>query len=223
VLFAVEARRIYIALRSDKLDEARENLSRIVGRDTENLSEEEVIRATVESVAESFVDGILSPLFYAAIGGAPLAMAYKAINTLDSMVGNRSARYREFGYWPAKFDTIVNWFPARLSWFLIGIGAFFVTGRVNEAWRVGLQETSRSEGNSAVPEAAFAGGLGVEIGGTNYYGGKPVKTPKLGYSERPLGRQDIRTASSLMFASSWAALAFSLILYFGVKLLFHHY
>lgn len=204
---------VYRALRNREMEAARKSLSLIVGRDTGELDEEEVIRGTVETVAESFLDGILSPLFYAALGGAPLAMAYKAVNTLDSMVGNRSPRYREFGWAAAKIDEIINWIPARISWFLIGLAAFFVNGRAREAWHVGFEDgAGTSFPNGVVPEAAFAGALGVELGGTNFYEGEPVQTPKLGYPARALELEDIRLASRLMKASAWVALGFSLAL-----------
>lgn len=219
---AREARRVHTALHNQKLEAARKNLSRIVGRDTENLDEEEVIRGTVETIAESFVDGVLSPLLYAAIGGAPFAMTYKAINTLDSMVGRRSPRYRDFGFAAAKLDEIVNWIPARVSWFLIGIGAFFLNGRGLEAWRVGLGEGAvTSFPNSVVPEAAFAGALGVELGGVNFYGGDKVETPKLGYPMNPLERGTIRLASRLMKASAWSSVAFALVVKFFCSLIYH--
>ncbi len=214
----IEAKRVFAALANRKLKTAQKNLSHLVGRDTENLNEEEVIRGAVEAVAESFVDGILSPLFYAALGGAPLAMAYKVVNTLDSMVANKSPRYREFGFAAAKFDEVVNWIPARISWFLIGIGAVFTNGRSYEAWRVGVEEGARTSlPNSTVPEAAFAGALGVQLGGTNFYRGEKVETPKLGYPMRPLETSDIRCAYQLMKASAWAGLVFAVILNFLVE------
>jgi adenosylcobinamide-phosphate synthase len=197
-------------------------LARIVGRDTANLNEAEVIRATVETVAESLMDGVVAPLFYAAIGGAPFAITYKAINTLDSMVGNRSARYKKFGYFSAKIDEIANWIPARISWFLIGVGAFFVNGRASESWQIGYKDgVVPSPANSIVPEASFAGALGVELGGTNYYSGKAVETQKMGYPTRALEKDDVRTAVQLMQASSWAALIFALFLHFLVSLVVH--
>ena len=209
----VEAKRVYAALVNRKLETARKNLSRIVGRDTKNLTEEEVARGAVEAVAESFVDSVLAPLLYAALGGAPLAMAYKTINTLDSMVGNRTPRYREFGAVSAKLDEIANWIPARISWVLIGIGAAFINGRIQEAWRVGVEDgASTSFPNSVVPEAAFAGALGVELGGTNFYQGEKVETPKLGYPMRSLEVNDIRLAYRLMKASAWASVVFAMIL-----------
>ena len=218
---ASEARRVSAALRKGNLETARKNLARIVGRDTLDLNESEIIRATVETVAESFMDGVLAPLFYAALGGASLALAYKAVNTLDSMVGKRSPRYREFGFFAAKIDGAINWVPGRITWFLIGLAAFFVNGRGVEAWRVGLEDgAAASVPNSIVPEAAFAGALGVELGGKNYYSGKAVETPKMGYPMRPLERENIRVAVTLMQASAWVSLAFVLILRYVVSLLF---
>ncbi len=208
-----EGRQIYTHLLGNRLDKARENLSRIVGRDTKDLSESEVIRGAVEAVAESFVDGVFSPLFFAAIGGAPLVMAYKAINTLDSMVGHKTPAYREFGAASAQLDEIVNWIPARISWLLIGVGAFFVNGRNMEAWRIGFEDGAASaRSNSAVPEAAFAGALGIELGGTNSYGGEKVETRKMGYPMRSLEKEDVRRACHLMKSSAWAALIFALVL-----------
>lgn len=216
-----EAKRVYACLTQGKLEEARKNLARIVGRDTGNLSEEEVTRGAVEAVAESYVDGILSPLFFAALGGAPLAMAYKAVNTLDSMVGLRTPRYREFGATAAKLDELANWIPARLSWLLIGLGAFFVNGRAQEAWYTGLRDgTGVSRPNSAAPEAAFAGALGVELGGINYYQGQKVETPKLGYPMKSLQKEDVRKAYHLMRVSAWAALIFAVILSYLPDLFF---
>ncbi len=214
-----EARKIYTLLVKGKLEKAREHLARIVGRDTKNLNETEVIRGAVESVAESFVDGILSPLFFAAIGGAPFAMAYKAINTLDSMVGKKTPAYRDFGSMSAKLDEIANWIPARISWLLIGIGAFFLNGRNMEAWRIGFEDgASRAFPNSLVPEASFAGALGVQLGGTNSYEGQKVDTPKMGYAMRSLEVEDVRRAYRLMRSSAWTTLIFSLILSYVVWL-----
>ncbi len=213
-----EARRIYAALTNRKLESARKNLGRIVGRDTENLGEEEIIRGAVEAVAESFVDGVLAPLFYAALGGAPLAMVYKAINTMDSMVGLRTPRYQRFGSFAAKLDDVVNWIPARISWVLIGMGTAFINGRSHEAWRIGWEDGANTDfSNACVPEAAFAGALGVELGGTNFYGGEKVETHKLGYPMRPLQASDIRTAYRLMLTSAWCALIFAVLLRVTIK------
>ncbi|MBI4115992.1 MAG: cobalamin biosynthesis protein CobD [Candidatus Omnitrophica bacterium] len=223
----LHAHRVYTALRNRKPEAARDSLSKMVGRDTQSLNEREVIRATVETVAESYLDGVLSPLFFAAIGGAPLAIAYKAINTLDSMVGHKTPRYKEFGFFAAKLDELVNWIPARISWFLIGLGALFVNGRVGETWHTGEQEANASNvSNSVFPEAAFAGAIGVELGGINYYNGQARETPKIGYPARLLEKEDILVASRLMKASSWIALIVALISsyliwMFWVKIIHH--
>lgn len=207
-----EAKGIYTSLANHRLEKAREKLSRVVGRDTAELTETEVIRGTVEAIAESFVDGILSPLFFAAIGGAPLAMAYKAVNTLDSMVGHKTPHYREFGYASAKLDEIFNWIPARISWLIIGIGTFFLNERSMEAWRIGFEDGAATPFvNSTVPEAAFAGALGVQLGGTNYYQGRKVETPKVGYPMHPLEKEDIRRAYRLVKMCAWVALGFAMI------------
>ena len=218
---SVEARRVHYALRNGKIDAARKNLARIVGRDTGDLNEAEIIRATVETVAESFVDGVLSPLFFAAWGGAPLVMAYKTINTLDSMVGLRTPQYQEYGQAAARLDAIVNWIPARISWFLIGLGAFFMNGRLREAWHVASEELSGAGlSNGVLPEAAFAGALGIELGGTNYYSGEKYDSPKLGIAMRSLEPGDIRRAVQLMKTSSWIALAGALLLHFLASFIF---
>ncbi len=216
-----EARRVHYALRNGKIDQARQNLSRIVGRDTQNLSEPEIIRGAIEAVAESFVDGVLSPLFYAGLGGAPLAMAYKAVNTLDSMVGLRTSQYEHYGFAAAKLDEIINWIPARISWFLIGLAAFFVNGRAKEAWAMATQNLQKKgTTNGMIPEAAFAGALGVELGGTNTYNGKSYDGPKLGITLKSLEPSDIRRAVELMKVSSWIALGTSISIYFLSKLIF---
>jgi len=140
-----EAMGVYQLLKKDRLCEARQRLSRIVGRDTELLDSKDVIRGTVETVAESTLDGVVSPLFYAAIGGAPLALAYKAVNTLDSMIGHRNERYRDFGYWAAKQDEWMNGIPALLALFFYRRGEFFwaissqkIYRRWMERWNSGL-------------------------------------------------------------------------------------
>lgn len=217
----LEARRIHYSLRNGKLDQARQNLSRVVGRDTADLNEQEIIRGAIEAVAESFVDGIFAPLFYAGLGGAPLALAYKAVNTLDSMVGLRTSKYQEYGYWPAKIDEIINWLPARISWFLIGLAAFFVNGRAKETWHMATQYIQRrGAANGTIPEAAFAGALGVELGGANSYGGVTYDAPKLGIALKTLEPSDIRRAVKLLKASSWVGLGTSMIIYFLSTLIF---
>jgi len=213
-----EANKIFEDLNSKNLEKARKDLAGIVGRDTDNLDEKEIVRATVETVAESTVDGVVAPLFYAALGGAPLALAYKAVNTLDSMIGHLNERYRDFGYVAAKQDMWMNWIPARLSYVMIACASFVVTGRTRQAFWTGWKQGVKSGANSAIPEATFAGALGVQLGGCNtYYGGKMVEKHFLGKPDRPLQDSLIAESIKLMIAASWVALLICLIIHWGLK------
>jgi adenosylcobinamide-phosphate synthase len=192
----VRAVRRYLA--GGTLVGARHAVSLIVGRDTEALSEPEVVRATVESIAESTADGVIAPLVYLAIGGAPLALAYKAINTLDSMIGHRDARYIDFGRASARLDDLANWIPARLTAGLIVAAAGLATGqwsRSKMSWRIlhrdGLKHSSP---NSGQPEAAMAGALGIQLGGVNFYDGLPHEGAKIGDGTKSLTPYDIDCA-----------------------------
>lgn len=184
------------------LPEAQRAVGMIVGRDTDQLSQKELARATIETVAESTNDGIIAPLFYLALGGAPLALAYKAVNTLDSMIGHKDERYVDFGWASARLDDLVNWIPARLSAVLIIATAAVMTGepaRVATGWRVLWRDGSRHPSpNSGRPEAAMAGVLGVQLGGTNVYHGVPNDRPLLGKDGRQPVPRDIKTASRVM-------------------------
>ena len=212
-----EGMRIYRDLKEGDLLKARSNVARIVGRDTTNLSEDEVIRATIESIAENSVDGIIAPMFFAALGGAPLALAYKAVNTLDSMIGYKNEQYLRFGAFAAEQDNIVNWIPARLGYFLIGLASFFVTPRGKEAFEVGLSYAmNQSYSNSPIPEATFAGALGVRLGGQNLYQGKIVQTPYLGLSIKPFHRETVLECLRLMIATAWMTLFLCLMIHYGI-------
>lgn len=220
-----EAIRIYADLNKNHLERARRHLARIVGRDTQHLDEPEIIRATVESVADSTLDGIAAPLFFAAIGGAPLALAYKAVNTLDSMIGHHDERYREFGFFAARQDEAWNLLPAGCCLVAVALGCFAVTGRVLEAfytaWHHGVTGGS---GVSAIPMATFAGALGVELGGTNCYHGRKVERPKLGFPVKGFDREDILKSLAVMKAAAWIFLVFAILLRYPmilcVKLMF---
>lgn len=188
------------------LPAARRAVAMIVGRDTAQLSESEVARATVETVAESAADGVIAPLFYLAIGGAPLALAYKAVNTLDSMIGHQDERYMDFGWASARLDDLINWIPARLAAVLLIIGAGLATGQleqVRDGWQVFRRDGSKHPSpNSGRPEAAMAGILGVKLGGTNFYDGIAQKRPILGQEGRDTGRGDIMSAVKVMVVAS---------------------
>lgn len=187
------------------LPAARQALGMIVGRDTHSLDEAEITRGTVETVAENTVDGITAPLFFALIGGAPLALAYKAVNTLDSMVGYKNERYADFGFASAKLDDLVNWVPARLTalclW-LVGLllSIFGVLElRWQDALRATCQEAPRHPSpNAGWPEAMVARLLGVQLGGTNFYQGMVSHRATLGEPLEPLRVAHINTTIKLM-------------------------
>ncbi|MFL6416726.1 MAG: adenosylcobinamide-phosphate synthase CbiB [Bryobacteraceae bacterium] len=176
------AQRVLVALETGDLVEARRRLSWIVGRDTAHLQEPEIMRAVVETVAENLSDGVIAPLLYLAIGGPVGMAAYKAINTLDSIVGHRNERYRDFGLASAKMDDLANFVPARLSALLVWCAAAFVPGLSGlRALRVTLRDGGgQPSPNAGFPEAAVAGALGVQLGGLNFYGGMPCRKATLG-------------------------------------------
>ncbi len=190
------AQSVIHALESDSIEEARKKLGFIVGRDTERLDRDGILKATIETLAENTSDGIIAPLFYFLIGGLPLTMAYKAINTLDSMVGYKNKRYKNIGWAAARLDDIANYIPARITGLLITISTFLIGGLkwFKNADRIGLNSlnglnsfrTMLRDGkkhrspNSGVPEAAMAGALGVRLGGPSIYGGIIVEKPYIG-------------------------------------------
>ena len=186
------------ALDGGNLVGARQAVSMIVGRDTETLSEAQVVRATVETIAESTADGVIAPLVYLAVGGPPLALAYKAINTLDSMIGHRDVRYADFGWASARLDDVANWIPARLTAGLIVLAAGMITGqwsRVKRSWQTLRRDGHmHSSPNSGRPEAAMAGALGIQLGGINFYDGLPHERPRIGDGARSPILDDIDLA-----------------------------
>ena len=178
---AHEAKNVLVTLQNDGLIAARVALARIVGRETGQLDEDDIYRAVIETVAENFSDGVVAPLFYFWLGGLPLAWAYKAVNTLDSMLGYKNRHYLYFGRSSAYLDDIANFIPARLSAFLI-ITAAWIQGW---DWRLGWQILKRdrkahASPNSGYPEAAMAGVLGLRLGGDNFYHGELIKKPFIG-------------------------------------------
>lgn len=198
-----EAFSVYRALKENNLELARERVSRMVGRDTKDLNEEEIVRATIESIAEGTVDGIISPLFYAVLGGAPLAMAYKAVNTLDSMVGYKNEKYLYFGWFSAKLDDLVNYLPARISVFLIPLASILVRQRGLRALRIIFRDGKKSPSpNAGIPEAGFAGSLGIQLGGANFYQGVKEYRPILGEKLKEISPKDILKAIRLSYAVS---------------------
>lgn len=198
-----EAMGVLDRLRRSDLVSARRRLSRIVGRETDSLSEAGVIRAAVETVAENSSDGVVAPLFYLALGGPPLAIAYKAINTLDSMVGYRTPRYRYFGWASARLDDLANYLPARITGGLMVLSAALLFGRARPAWETMLRDGRKHDSpNAGVPEAAAAGALGIRLGGPSRYAGSVKEKPWLGEAIREAVPDDIREAIRLMRAVS---------------------
>ena len=205
-------------LTSGDLASARSRLARMVSRETSRLSESEVIRGTVESVAENSSDGVIAPLFYMAIGGVPLAMAYKAINTLDSMIGYRTERYEQFGKVAAHLDDVANYIPARLSALALigaaGIGRWFgCPYDEKEAWRITWRDSHKHESpNAGYPEAAMAGALGVQLGGPSHYFGERVEKSTLGDARHPLCPEHISQGLMLLDLASALVLTFCVII-----------
>ena len=209
-----ESRLVADALGRGDLAAARKYLSSIVGRDTAELDEADIWRATIETVAENSSDGVIAPLFYLILGGPVLAIAYKAVNTLDSMVGYKNERYIEFGRASARFDDLANFIPARITGFLMVAAAPLLGLSARDAWRIMRRDgRNHSSPNSGIPEAAVAGALGVRLGGTNVYDGKPVTKPTIGDPSKPLsslawyGAVRLMYGAEALLAGGWLILA----------------
>ena len=199
---AKEARGVGKALEKG-LPEARKQVARIVGRDTQNLSGEEIIKATVETVAENTTDGVISPLLWALLGGPVLLWGFKAANTLDSMVGYMDEKYRDIGWSSAKLDDILNYIPARLTALLMILAAFLTGMDGPNAFRIVRRDHANHKSpNCAWSEAAAAGAMHIQLGGTHEYFGKPVEKPTIGDADRPAEREDIRWANRLLYVTS---------------------
>lgn len=195
---------VYDRLTRGDLPGARQYTGYIVGRDTRELDEAELSRATVETVSENIVDAVLSPLFYAWLGAAPLAMLYRAANTLDSMVGYRNDKYLRFGWASARLDDVLNWVPARLTGGLLVIAAaLYRPTSPSRAFKaiVAFAQTHPSP-NSGIPESAVAGALGIQLGGTNRYGDVVSERARMGWRTRALHRGDIIHAVRLLYGVS---------------------
>ena len=200
---------VYRLLIENNIEKARQALAMIVGRDTGQLSEEAVSRACVETVAENLVDGVIAPLFFATIGGAPLALAYKMTNTLDSMVGYKNEKYLLFGKVSARIDDVANYLPARLSVPFIALAAKILTGNGSRAYQTAKTEgRNHTSPNAGYSEAAFAGALALKLGGPNYYHRKLVEKPYIGSGFGPVSPVHIKKSCDLMMLSSFFSLVF---------------
>lgn len=205
------------ALAAGDLLAARKYLSNIVGRDTAELEEPEIWRGAVETVAENTSDGVIAPLLFLMLGGPVLGLAYKAVNTLDSMVGYRNEKYLLFGRASARCDDLLNYLPARLSGFLMTIAAPLAGLNFSRAWSMMRRDgRNHSSPNSGFPEAAAAGALGVQLGGTNCYFGQRLQKPTIGDPVHPLDRNAWQGAVRLLYGAEalllfcWGLIFFSL-------------
>lgn len=207
-----ESDRVYLALKNEGIEAARKSVSMIVGRDTENLDEEGVTKAAVETVAENTSDGVIAPLCYLFLGGAVLGFTYKAINTMDSMVGYQNEKYQYFGTAAAKLDDIVNYLPARISALLMICTAFLMGMNGKNAWKIFIRDRyNHKSPNSAQTESVMAGALGVQLAGDAWYFGTLHKKPTIGDPIRKIEMEDIRRSHKLMFGTEILA-----VLLFGV-------
>ena len=203
-----ESTNVYKELKKPDLPGARKAVSRIVGRDTAELTAEGVTKAAVETVAENASDGVIAPLLYMLVGGAPLALTYKAINTMDSMLGYKNEKYLYFGRVPAKLDDAANYLPSRLA-ALLWVAAAALTGNsARGAWKIWRRDRRRhASPNSAQTESACAGALGVQLAGPAYYFGQYYPKLTIGDALRPIEPEDILRANRMMYVASSFALA----------------
>ena len=202
------------------IEAGRRQVARIVGRDTAALSEREVVCATIETVAENTTDGIISPMVYGLLGGPVFMWAFKASSTLDSMVGYLDEKYRDIGWSSAKLDDVWNYLPARLTGCLLSLGAALCGLDGKSAFRIMRRDhRNHKSPNCAWSEAAAAGALHVQLGGTHLYFGKPVAKPTIGDDLRAPKREDIRAAVRMMYAASGLMLALQTILVWAAGVL----
>ena len=198
-----ESRKVYQFLAAGDLSGARTQLSYLVGRETSQLSAEEVTKACVETVAENSSDGIIAPMLYMAIGGIPLMFLYKGINTMDSMLGYKNDKYLYFGRCAARLDDVANYIPARISGWLMALSTVFVGMDTKNAVKIYRRDRrNHASPNSAQTEAAMAGALDVQLAGNAYYFGKLYEKPTIGDPIRPVEPEDIKRANRLMYAAS---------------------
>ncbi len=198
-----ESMYVFTALNNNDIYEARRKLSYIVGRDTKNLGSESIIQATVETISESTSDGVIAPLFYALIGGAPLMWVYKAVNTLDSMVGYTNERYKNLGFVSAKMDDLFNYLPARLTALLLIASSYILGYSFKNSFRTWRRDRRNHKSpNSGHPEAAAAGALGIQLGGDSIYSGQLVHKPFIGDKIKCAEFDDIKKMNRMMQTAS---------------------
>lgn len=216
-----ESMKVYYQLVQENLPGARKALSGIVGRDTENLTAAEITKAAVETVAENTADGVLAPMFYMFIGGAPLAMLYKGINTMDSMIGYKDEKYFYLGRCAAKLDDMANYIPSRLCGLIMILAAFVAGLDGQKAWQIFKRDRRHHlSPNSAMTESVAAGALHIQLGGTHTYFGKPVEKDTIGDNDRSVTPEDIRKTNRLMYITTTIGLIlFSLLTWWYTQVL----
>ena len=209
----VEGLKVIKTLESGDIEKARHQLSYIVGRDTASLDETSIVRAVIETVAENMSDGIIAPILFAGLGGAPLAMAYKAVNTCDSMFGYKNEKYLEFGFVSAKMDDLFNYIPARLTGYLIIIASFILGLDYKQSYQIYQRDRyNHTSPNSAHPEAAVAGALGIKLGGANYYFSKLVEKPTIGDETKAIEMKDLYQTNMILTTVSFLGLIVALLI-----------
>ncbi|PJZ49282.1 adenosylcobinamide-phosphate synthase CbiB [Leptospira saintgironsiae] len=209
---------VHSALHENDLEKARTMVGKIVGRDTTNLEEPEIVRAGLESVGESLVDGITAPLFFAALGGPSFAMLYRSINTLDSLFGYKNETYLKFGWVSARIDDLANYIPARLTAPILCISSAILGFHPLRSFKILIRDGRKHPSpNSGLCEAALAGALKIQLGGRNYYSGVPSEKPKLGDPDRNLAPNLILDANKIIFLTS----ILSSILFLGLGQVTH--
>lgn len=218
-----KAMEIYKALKNNAIIKARQKLSMIVGRDTDRLNKKEIIRATVETVSENIVDGIISPLLFAFIGGAPLAILYKAINTLDSIVGYKNKEYIDFGRASAIIDDAANFIPARIAGILIPLASFIYLKNGYRSFKFFLRDGNKNPSpNSGIPEACVSGALGIQLGGINYYKNKKSEKPLIGDRIKGLDIRHIKESILIAYLTTILFIGIGIIVkYFIISIIIY--
>jgi len=212
----VETRKVYRALKEGDLETARKMVGYLVSRDTDVMTEEDIIKASIETIAENLGDGVIAPMFYIFIGGAPLGWCYKGVNTLDSMVGYKNEKYLHYGYFSAKWDDVLNYIPARLTALFILIAGFFLRMDIKRGISIlSRDKHNHASPNSAYPESAAAGLLGIQLGGKASYFGKVSIKPTMGDAFKSIEVNDLYMTRKLLYMTSFVGFGIFFLLRWG--------
>ena len=209
----VEGLKVIKFLLKEDIEGARKQLSYIVGRDTKSLDKEGILRAVVETIAENMSDGVVAPILYAGLFGVPFAFVYKAVNTMDSMFGYKNDKYKDFGFFPAKLDDVFNFIPARVTGYLIVVASYILKMDYKNSYKIYERDkNNHSSPNSAHPEAAVAGALGLRLGGANYYFGKLVDKPTIGDELKKIEINDVYNTNKILYLVAFLSYLISMML-----------